>query len=62
MCVFVYCLLHTHWLPQSKMSEIIAKNVHKQQAALLEKSFISTDRKQLSICYKRSVGSHVSYS
>lgn len=52
MCVFTYCLLYTHWLPQSKMSEIIAKNVHKQQAALLEKSFISTDKKQLSICYK----------
>lgn len=44
------------------MSEIIAKNVHKQQAALLEKSFISTDKKQLSICYKWSIGPHVSYS
>ena len=52
MCVFTYCLLYTHWLPQSKMSEIIAKNMHEQQAALLEKSFISTDKKQLSICCK----------
>lgn len=40
MCVFAYCILYTHWLPQPKISEIIAKNALKQQVALLEKSFI----------------------
>lgn len=44
------------------MSEVIAKNMHQQQAALLGKSFISTDKNPISICYKWSVGSQVSYS
>lgn len=34
------------------MSEVIAKNMHQQQAALLGKSFISTDKNPISICYK----------
>lgn len=59
-----FCLLYTvHTLASKiKISEIIAKNVLKQQATLLEKSFISMIKKQLSICYKWSVGCRISYS
>lgn len=35
--------------------------LYRQQAALLEKSFISTDKNQLSMCYTLPRGSSVSY-
>lgn len=43
---FTYCVLYTHQLLPLKVSEITAKNMLKQQAGLLHKSFISVIKKK----------------
>lgn len=60
---FTYCVLYTHQLLPLKIAEITAKNMLKQQAGLLHKSFISViKKKHLSVCYIWSVGSYMPYS
>lgn len=44
MHFFTYCVLYTHRLPPSKVSEFTASKL-KQQAGLLQKSFISVIKK-----------------
>lgn len=47
---FTYCVLYTHQLLPLKIAEITAKNMLKQQAGLLHKSFISVIKKKTPFC------------
>lgn len=59
MHFFTYCVLYTHQLPQSKVSEFTA-NMLKQQPGLLQKSFISVNKitKTSYLLYMTSKVSH----